>query len=1054
MVGPATLASLQGLHKAGVVRDTTQVIDEETNRCVTLVQLLADQRQGPAQASSVAASQGQPVQAQASMPLPPPPPVADANKTSGRKPVSAERKAQQEREEFQRSLAETKEVFKQSATDLLKEEIVVPAPSEAIALLRKTFSDLLDAVAESKGLWLDLGSRAADEADRVGQGQMNAISERFAQRYRPDEMLHVSQRCYTAVYDRDGFSELYAEMYSRYQEIVFSPETSRLKRSESRFIEEQDIRDDIASHFDLADSFFMIFKLACLRATHAFKFRALLEGDFFRKNYSVDDVTYILGIPSTRACPDCRASVPGSAKACRSCNREFLDTDSVMVELNREVSSRLETCKRNAQRLADHLLKCGMSEDSAKGAEQVWLAIRGAAEKRQQPRREGPPPPLPVPNPSPRITAQPSPLAQAPAQQAKESRTSIDTPPVLPKVPLGASPPPIPLAPSGGSQTVTSDGADGGKGLFLERAVEDQPLIVRCKAALDAWSDSIPFSPIKKLGSTGVFVSARELAAYKTTVVSQIEKRWLEDHEVPYRGEPLPANYRPGSYFDPWERDFPRFADFASHHTSEDLVDTRQVYDCSRCHASGRITCSSCAGKGEVRCNSCDGYGHTKCWNCGGKGQLSKTRTAQRHVTCSVCRGSGEYSNPSTRCDRCAGRGAEIQNYDEEYYVPCGSCAASGKIPCSTCRSSGKVTCSTCSGSGEVTCPGCQGERRLMAYVSAEQAEEPVKGEHQFIPAGLPHFKKGKNPLSILTGASVFLQDEGFRVEAFGFKEEEAASVLTAEVETCRQKHEGHILRQQIDVERCSIIEYRYRHTGKTYTIYLNPQHDLVEDIAGPIQTAIEGMDALAQQAFDEKRYEDAFRLNLRALCMDEATDEEKGLRVQILNRLTSCYRNTALLIWLVASLPWLLVGASMSKPQFNFGVLLGLIPLLAGVHLFARDTALRFRRRSSRLVAAALIGVCGFLSGVAINSNSLELDKETHWADWFPLGVVIVAVIAVTIARAGERARRTEIEKSINTFPNAQALETYVCGLDPAGTTEADSVELSKEDYQKGHLG
>jgi len=131
VVGPATLDSLQGLHKAGVVGDTTQVIDEETNRCVTLVQLLADQSQGHAQTSSVAASQGQQPQ-----------------------PVTAERKAEQEREEFQRSLAETKEVFKQSATDLLKEEVVVPAPSEAIALLRKEFNGLLDAVAELRKLWL------------------------------------------------------------------------------------------------------------------------------------------------------------------------------------------------------------------------------------------------------------------------------------------------------------------------------------------------------------------------------------------------------------------------------------------------------------------------------------------------------------------------------------------------------------------------------------------------------------------------------------------------------------------------------------------------------------------------------------------------------------------------------------------------------------------------------------------------------------------------------------------------------------------------------------
>ena len=362
----------------------------------------------------------------------------------------------------------------------------------------------------------------------------------------------------------------------------------------------------------------------------------------------------------------------------------------------------------------------------------------------------------------------------------------------------------------------------------------------------------------------------------------------------------------------------------------------------------------------------------------------------------------------------------------EEYYVPCGTCAASGK-----------VTCSTCSGSGKVTCPRCEGERRLMAYVTAEQTEEPAKGEHQFVPTELPQFKKNDHPFSKLEGESVFTQDEQSRIAPFGFSDQQAATVLSAEVETCRNEHEGHVLRQQINVERCSIVEYRYRYAGKDHTIFINPKHGLVEDVAGPIQTAIEHMDALAKKAFDEKRYEEAYRLNLRSLCMDEATNEEKQLRDQILKRLTSSYRNTALLAWLLATAAWLSVGTAMLNLQFSFGVLLGLIPLLAGVQLFARDCALHFRGSGSRVVAGLLIGVCAFLSGAAINAESLQWDKHNHWADWFPIAIAIFVLAAIAISRSAERSRRCEIEKHTKEFANTQALEAYVSGLNPSAGRE-----------------
>jgi len=148
----------------------------------------------------------------------------------------SEQTRRKEQEDFRKMLGEMRETFKQSAAELLTEEIVKPAPGEAIALLGKTFGALLDAVAESKRLWHELDARAGGAAERVRQSQMRevlarirdgedvdeqaessrvaldafeaghevirdgapAISERFAQRYRPDEMLRVSQRNYTA----------------------------------------------------------------------------------------------------------------------------------------------------------------------------------------------------------------------------------------------------------------------------------------------------------------------------------------------------------------------------------------------------------------------------------------------------------------------------------------------------------------------------------------------------------------------------------------------------------------------------------------------------------------------------------------------------------------------------------------------------------------------------------------------------------------------------------------------------------------------------------------
>lgn len=87
LIGPASVASLRGLHKAGIVGDATQVIDEETNRCLTLEQVLAGEESPAGPAVVAGASTFQSAPATTTLPIPPPPPpVASATGTAGRKP--------------------------------------------------------------------------------------------------------------------------------------------------------------------------------------------------------------------------------------------------------------------------------------------------------------------------------------------------------------------------------------------------------------------------------------------------------------------------------------------------------------------------------------------------------------------------------------------------------------------------------------------------------------------------------------------------------------------------------------------------------------------------------------------------------------------------------------------------------------------------------------------------------------------------------------------------------------------------------------------------------
>src|ERR1035437_2246212 len=85
----------------------------------------------------------------------------------------------QEREKAIKGIQEMKDVFRGDAAKLLEAEVIKPPPREAIALLRKDFNDLLDAVAESKQMWHELGARAEEAAERVRQSEMKEIQARI-----------------------------------------------------------------------------------------------------------------------------------------------------------------------------------------------------------------------------------------------------------------------------------------------------------------------------------------------------------------------------------------------------------------------------------------------------------------------------------------------------------------------------------------------------------------------------------------------------------------------------------------------------------------------------------------------------------------------------------------------------------------------------------------------------------------------------------------------------------------------------------------------------------
>ena len=634
---------------------------------------------------------------------------------------------------------------------------------------------------------------------------------------------------------------------------------------------------------------------------------------------------------------------------------------------------------------------------------------------------------------------------QAGPDQPAESRGAAGESPLLAASPPAVEPPLIAAEPPPLSDEVPASepllSAESGQ-LYLTRAVTAEPTIKLYQSKIDAWSDKIPFSPIKQLSRETQFVSATERAAYRTTVTSQIEKRWTENHEVPYRGETLPADGTAQSTVDPRQIHFPQFADFAEHKQSHAVAATRRMYSCHRCAATGQVTCDDCAGRGRNRCGSCSGSGQCSCGKCSGSGRINEYRKATRMVKCRACGGSGQRYTPRLEsCDRCNGKGWQLEEYTETVHAPCPACASSGRVTCSRCNGSGEVTCSTCNGVGRVTCPTCEGQRRLMSFISAERKEEPKVTTDQYSPPALPAFKKGAHPLSHLRGEAVIVLDQPNVIERPDLGVGEASPVLDAQVAQCRRGHGGKILRQRIVAEQCPIVEYRYRYKQREYGLFLNPRHNLIEDLDGPIQAAVSSIDQAAEAAFREHRLEDSYRLNLRSLCMDEASNEEKSLRSRIQRRLLRFYLAGVGCVFLLAAVAQIELVAfpqGLGGMAFPFG--LGLA--LAAGYLFARDGALRLSGPHFRWLSSGLIGLACFL---AVQPLSLV----DHWGDsedpalLVPSTLLVLALGGFAQFRRKARSRRNGIERHLSSFPDRQSLESFVTGVDPSDRRSAGTLGL-----------
>jgi formylglycine-generating enzyme required for sulfatase activity len=324
-----------------------------------------------------------------------------------------------------------------------------------------------------------------------------------------------------------------------------------------------------------------------------------------------------------------------------------------------------------------------------------------------------------------------------------------------------------------------------------------------------------------------------------------------------------------------------------------------------------------------------------------------------------------------------------------------------------------------------------------MGFISAHQSEEPETTTLTYIPNELPKFRKASCPTSNLSAPDAFVQDERGPLATIEIGEQPAASILKAVAEQCRKQHVGHIDRQQVSIQRCSIFSYRYRFRGNIHTIYINKSHNLVEDLDGPIQSTITGIDEKANHLFICGELGEAFRTNMMALCMDGATAEEKALRSRILKALAIRHVLRAGIGSVVAVLALLGVeGHLIPKKDIEWwggSLLFSLILSISAVLPFSNDQAIIIGSRAAGWLSV-LLGVLSSMVFASLNGSYIS-DFESHPVFWISITAILILVIGLPLTRREFKANLLRIEDSSwARAGKVNELEKFINSIKPSG--------------------
>ena len=377
--------------------------------------------------------------------------------------------------------------------------------------------------------------------------------------------------------------------------------------------------------------------------------------------------------------------------------------------------------------------------------------------------------------------------------------------------------------------------------IYLKKEISDPAIIQATSLIIDEWEARLPYSPIGTFSQDTTFVKLIDHACFRVDIESQIVYRTLRENHTPDDGDNCPDEPDDLKDFDIWKQDYPLGLDFQEHERSIQIAETRERITCDKCDGSGKNTCAECDGSALVRCGK--GFFSS---GCGGSGQVDITRDVREWRT------HDAFGIPVQN-----GKGGEWRTRKEVI----------GTKNCSECHGSGQVKCQKCN-NGLVQCDRCEGKRTLIKYTSVEQKESPVKGETTFLSNNLPSFRSSKNnPASKLKGDLCLTLDQGEPVVSFNIPQPEENEVLANAMKGYYESDQklqealasGKVFRQVVKIYNCPVSEYFYSFNGTEYSIFVNRETKIVEDLTGPIAQESDNLLDQSKEFAKEKKYLKSF---------------------------------------------------------------------------------------------------------------------------------------------------------------------------------------------------